>query len=57
MKKTYSSKNTKAYSNSIVRLLKDFGIFCTEEQIKTIRQLPTEEAVDRYKNTLLKEVI
>lgn len=57
MKKTYSSKNTKAYSNYVIHVLKDFGVECTEEQKRTIKQLPTEEAVDRYKNTLLKEVI
>lgn len=57
MKKTYSSKNTKAYSKYVIQLLKDFGIECTEEQKRAIKQLPTEEAVDRYKNTLLKEVI
>lgn len=54
MKKTYSTKNTKAYSNYVIRLLRDFCIECTEEQKKTIRSLPTEEAVDRYKQTIMK---
>lgn len=57
MKKTYSTKNTKAYSTYIIRLLKDFGVICTDEQKKTIRTLPTEEAVDRYKQQLLKGVL
>lgn len=55
MKKTYSTKNTKAYVAFIVQILKDFGIICTEEQRKTLRHLPTEEAVDRYKQQLIKE--
>lgn len=57
MKKTYSSKNSKAYSNYVVRLLKDFGVICSEEQKQTIRSFPTEEAVDRYKQQLMREVM
>lgn len=56
MKKTYSTKNTRAYSNYVIKLLKEFQIICTKEQRDHIRGLPTQEAVNRYKYQIMEEV-
>lgn len=49
----YSTKNSPMYIKETIRVFKDFKIPITDEIKNTLKSLPTEEAVDRYKRRVI----